>query len=184
MDIEWKGQVQIQRPIEQVFAYLADFQRHTEWAQTVVKLEQVHEGDRLGMGAVYRTYERQSLQSDRKPGEALLRGMEAKTLCEITEIIPNKRIAWHSHTLPKTGMYADWSFEFSAATDGGTLLIQRTHFHQPGLMALLFSLMFRGNLHAKSYAQFDASLKNIKTVLEEPPASAGFVPSQTAAATA
>ena len=104
MDIEWKGQVQIQRPIEQVFAYLADFQRHAEWAQTLVKMEQVREGNSLGIGAVYRTYERQAMQSNRQPGEALLHGMEAKTLCEITEIIPNKRIAWHSHTLPKTGM--------------------------------------------------------------------------------
>jgi uncharacterized membrane protein len=168
MDIEWQGQVQIQRPVEQVFTYLANFQRHAEWAQTLVKLEQVRKGNSLGVGAIYRTYERQAMQSNRQPGEALLNGLDAKTLCEITEIIPNKCIAWHSHTLPKTGMYADWRFEFSSAPNGGTIVTQRTLFHQPGIMALLF----RGNLHAKSSAQFDASLRNIKVVLEGQPASA------------
>ncbi len=178
MKIEWKGQIHIHCSVHEVFAYLLDFQRHAEWAQTVVKLEKVQGGDASGVGAVYRTFERQALQANRQPGEALLKGMTAKTLCTITEVVSNTRIAWHSHTVPKTGMYADWMFEFSSVPDGGMLLTQSTSFHQPGIMAAVFSLMFRGNLRAKSFAQFDASLRNIKLILERHSQSVPTVPHQ------
>lgn len=166
MEIQWKGQVQIRRPVSHVFAYLADFRRHVEWAQTLVKVEQVRGGDSQGVGAVYLAYERQALQADRRPGEALMRGLEAKTQSTITEIVPDQRIVWKAHTLPKTGMYATWWFELAATPDGGTMLSQGTYFHQPSPMAFIFSLIFRGDLLVKSYAQFDASLKNLKIVME------------------
>src|SRR5262245_55469352 len=110
MDITWSGNVQIEAPAEQVYTYLAEFPRHAEWAQTVERLDLLRPGDASGVGAVYRTVERQAMQSDRKPYERLTKGMKVVTICEVRELSPSRRIAWHAHTSPRAmGLYADLS---------------------------------------------------------------------------
>ena len=167
MDIYWQGSTQINAPVEQVYRYLADFLRHCEWAQTLERMEQIRAGDSTGIGARYLTVERQAMQSDRKPYEQLTRGMRVKTICEVRELNPNRRIAWHAHTAPKAmGLYADLDFELAPAV-GGTLLTQHYRFHQPPIMVFMFKLMFGSNVEAKGNAQWDASLRNIKAILEQ-----------------
>ena len=169
MDINWQGSIRINAPIEQVYHYLADFPRHCEWAQTLERMEQVRAGDSTGIGARYLTFERQAMQADRKPYERLTRGMRVKTMCEVRELTPERRIAWHAHTAPKAmGLYADLDFELGPTEDGGTLLTQHYHFHQPAPMVLMFKLMFGRDLAAKGNAQWEASLHNIKAILEQP----------------
>jgi uncharacterized protein YndB with AHSA1/START domain len=168
MDINWQGSIRINAPVEQVYRYLADFPRHCEWAQTLERMERVRAGDSTGIGARYLTFERQAMQADRKPYERLTRGMRVKTMCEIRELTPERRIAWHAHTVPKAmGLYADLDFELAPTEEGGTLLTQHYHFHQPAPMVFMFKLMFGRDLAAKGNAQWEASLRNIKAILEE-----------------
>lgn len=168
MDITWQGSIHIHVPVEQVYRYLADFARHCEWAQTLEQMEQIRAGDSAGVGARYLTTERQAMQADRRPREALTKGMRVKTICEVRELTPNRRIAWHAHTAPKaTGLYADLDFEFAPTDAGGTLLTQHYHFHQPAPIGFLFRLMYGRDIAEKGYAQWEASLRNIKMILEE-----------------
>jgi uncharacterized protein YndB with AHSA1/START domain len=168
MDITWQGSVEIDAPIEHVYRYLADFPRHCEWAQTLERMERVHDGDETGVGARYLTTERQAMQADRKPRATLTKGMVVKTMCEVRELRPNRRIAWHAHTVPKAiGLYADLDFELAPTEDGRTRLTQHYRFHQPAPMVFMFKLIYGKNLVEKGYAQWQASLHNIKAILEE-----------------
>jgi uncharacterized protein YndB with AHSA1/START domain len=168
MDMYWQGSTQINAPVEQVYRYLADFPRHCEWAQTLERMEQIRTGDSTGIGARYLTTERQAMQADRKPYEQLTKGMRVKTLCEVRELIPNRRIAWHGHTVPKAmGLYADLDFVLAPTMDGGTLLTQHYRFHQPPFMRFMFTLIYGSDLEAKGHAQWQASLHNIKAILEQ-----------------
>lgn len=171
MAISWTGAITIAAPTEQVYAYLADFPRHIEWAQTLERLELLHPGDARGVGARYRTVERQAMQHDRKPFEQLKRGMRVVTICEVRELMPNRRITWHAHTSPKMlGLYADLAFEFEPLTELSTRLSQHFFFHQPALMVGMFKLMYGRDLDQKGYAQWEAGLRNIKLILEAAPA--------------
>jgi hypothetical protein len=94
--------------------------------------------------------------------------MRVKTLCEVRQFEPNRRIAWHAYSVPKAmGLYADLVFELAPTGDGGTLLTQHYRFHQPAPAVFLFKLMFGKDLEAKGYAQWKAGLQNIKTIIEE-----------------
>jgi len=166
MDIQWQDSIHISVPVEKVYAYLADFPRHTEWAQTLASMKLAKAGDATGHGAQYITSEKQAMRADRKPGQALTKGMPATTLCEVTVLIPNQRIAWKARMLPNTGMNADYVFELSSAADDTTTLTQHVRLHIPAPMAGMFKLMFGRDLDAKSRAQYEAGLRNIKTLVE------------------
>ena len=165
MDIQWQDTIQINRPVEQVYAYLADFPRHVEWAQTLARMEQIRPGNSRGEGAQYRTYEKQAMQTNREPGQKLTRGLPAVTLCTVDEVEPNHRIVWHAHSVPKM-LHNSLVFEFAADGHGGTLLTQGMDFHIPAIPTLIFRLMFGPNLHQKAAAQAKAGLHNIKIIME------------------
>lgn len=171
MDITWQGDVQIAAPIGQVYRYLADFPRHSEWAQTVVRLELVRAGDGTGVGAQYLTTERQTLQADRKPREPLTKGEPDQTLCEVRELMPNRRIAWHAHMLPDADPSADLDFDL-AAENGDTLLIQHQRLSVPDSMVAEMRRLFGSDVLELVYRQWEAGLRNIKAILEERAASA------------
>jgi uncharacterized protein YndB with AHSA1/START domain len=167
MDITWNGTVTINAQVEHVYAYLADFPRHAEWAQTVERLELLRSGDASGVGARYRTAERQAMQHDRRPFEPITRGMRVVTICEVRELLPNRRIGWNAHTSPKAlGLHADLSFELKTLAGKRTQLTQHYHFHQPDLMVAVFKLIYGRDLEQKGAAQWFASLENIKAILE------------------
>ncbi len=170
MDMNWQESIAIDAPVEQVYRYLADFPRHCEWAQTLEHMKQVRAGDSTGVGARYLTTERQAMQADRRPRSALTRGMRVKTMCEVRQLEPNRRIAWHAHSVPKAmGLFAELDFELAPTADGGTLLTQHYRFHQPAPAVFVFKLMFGKDLETQGTAQWEASLRNIKTILEEGP---------------
>lgn len=164
MDIHWINTIQIKRPVEQVYAYLADFPRHAEWAQTVERLEKVKEGDAQGIGAQYLTHERQAMQTDRKPYAPLKTGMKAKTICEVRALTPHQRIAWHSHLTMLKSTFADWEFRLASDGNGGTRLTQEGSFHFSPLSQGIGRLL---DMERKALAQFDAGLQNIKLILEK-----------------
>jgi uncharacterized protein YndB with AHSA1/START domain len=170
MDIRWQGSVTIDAPLEQVYAYLADLPRHAEWAQSVIALKMVRPGDATGLGAVYRTAERQGWQSDRRPGEPLSRGVPGDTMCEVTELTPPRRIAWRSWVaIPGVVHQGDYAFDLAAAP-GGARLTQSIRLYDNWLGDIVNRLVFRTTV-AKAHGQWAASLQNIKLILEQQPAA-------------
>ncbi|MFL5758090.1 MAG: SRPBCC family protein [Thermomicrobiales bacterium] len=174
MDMTWQGSVDIAAPVEKVYAYLADFPKHCEWAQTLEQMEQKKPGDASGVGSVYKTTERQKLQSDRPPRGPMPAGaFKGTTECEITELVPNRRVAWRSHPAPVgMGVNAAMSFDLTPLDGNQTRLAQNIKFHQAWLTNQIFTrLVFRKqmeNLETKQEAQWQASLNNIKAIMEEP----------------
>lgn len=166
MNIKFHKTIQIHCPVDQVYTYLADFPRHVEWAQTLDRMELVRQGDKHGAGAQYRTYERQAMQRDRQPGEKLTKGLRAVTLCTVDEVIPQQRIQWHAHSVPKM-LRNTLLFEFAPDNNGGMLLTQKMDFHIPAVPTFLFHLMFGRNLQEKAAAQAEAGLHNIKMIMEQ-----------------
>jgi len=165
--IAWQGTVTVHTPVEQVYRYLADLPRHAEWAQSVERLELVRAGDAAGVGARYRTAERQTWQTNRPPRAPLTGGGKGNTICEIDELVPNRRIAWHSWApFPVIKHLGDWSFDLASDGNGGTTLTQHAQLSDNWAGALVSKLVFK-TTPEKARAQWAASLENIKTILEE-----------------
>jgi hypothetical protein len=164
--IEWQGTLTVAAPVEWVYGYLADFPRHREWAQSVVELAEVHPGDGAGVGRRYRTAERQQWQHDRGPRQPLTTGTKGTTMCEVRELTPNRRIAWHAW-VPIPGIHhtGDFAFDLAPAAGGSTNLTQAVRLHDTGLAILVTRLVFK-QTPAKARAQWAASLNNIKAILE------------------
>lgn len=171
MESQWQGSVRVDAPVEEVYRYLADFPKHCEWAQTLARMEETKAGDSAGIGRTYKTTERQAFQSDRGPREELTKGFKGTTVCEVRELVPNRRIAWHSYALPKMGVSADLAFDLSSDAAGGTTVTQRITMHQPALPMLIFRTfvfkMSAAEMEKRARAQWQASLANIKAILEE-----------------
>jgi uncharacterized protein YndB with AHSA1/START domain len=166
MNISWTGTITIAAPIERVYAYLADLPRHAEWAQSVQQLVAVRAGDEHGVGAVFRATERQVWQADRRPREPLTAGAAGEMMCELTELVTNRRIAWRAWVpvpiLRHEGRYA---FDLEPAA-GGTRLTQTSQLADNWLGDLVSRLVFKTTA-ATARAQWEASLANIKLILEE-----------------
>jgi uncharacterized protein YndB with AHSA1/START domain len=165
MDIRYHNTIYIQKPTSEVYAYLSDFPRHTEWAQTLERLEKVKDGDHTGVGAQYLTYEKQSFQSDRQPHGPIKQklAIKAQTMCEVRELVPNKRLAWHAHMVGDPGTHADWEIDLTPEGEGGTRLSQKVFFVFGPLPGWVGVLLF---MEKRAFRQFDAGLQNIKLILE------------------
>jgi uncharacterized membrane protein len=176
MNVNWTGSIEIETPVERVYAYLADFPRHVEWAQTVEKLELKKQGDANGVGAVYKTYEKQALQVNRQPfGPFPEKKRPDVTLAEVTELVPNRRIAWKSRPSPiGMGIRAEIAFAITPAGGNRTRLTQTIAMHIPWVPLQAFArVQFKLSPEATRRlleAQWQACLTNIKTILEREPA--------------
>jgi hypothetical protein len=93
--------------------------------------------------------------------------MAAKTICEVQELVPNRRIAWQAYMTPRLGLRSNLSFELTRTPNGGALLQQTIFFHIPAPLALIFRLRYGGGLDRKMYTQADTGLRNIKLILEQ-----------------
>ncbi len=169
MDIRWQGEIYIAAPYDTVYAYLADFTRHAEWAQTIERLELIKPGGDDGVGAQYHTFERQGMQSNRAPGEPITQGFPVETICEVRNLSPCYRIAWRAHSARKPTMSSELSFDLTGDPAGGTRLLQRIAVHTTKPYDMLDKLRNQTDpvvLRAQLRAQWDAGLRNIKEILE------------------
>lgn len=171
MDIRWQDTIFVESTVEQVFQYLADFSRHSEWAQTLERVEQIDAGGALGVGAQYRALERQAWQTNRGPREPLTVGSQENTLCEVLEVVPPHRIAWRARSLSKVGsVFAEYAFGFAPDPKGGTWLTQTIGFHTNKTADYRFRLAYKAKpeqIEQLARAQWEASLHNIKLIMEE-----------------
>ena len=171
MSKRWEGSVQIAAPVDEVYAYLADFTRHAEWDEMTERVEQVKAGDASGVGAEFKAYEALAKLAKVGSGDAFVKNQAGLAKREVTEMVPNKRIAWFTTTIPRMGITADCAFEL-APEGNGTRLTQTVELHTLPGMDKVEKFFFR-NMDAKQRAQWDANLKRIKAAVERAPALVG-----------
>ena len=75
-------QITINAPADRVFSYLADFPRHSEWAQHRLKLEPMSPGP-VGQGTTFQSVGHQM-------------GRDFEETVTVTEFAPNERIVFES----------------------------------------------------------------------------------------
>jgi len=161
MSKEWTGSVHVAAPVEQVYAYLADFTRHGEWDEATERVEHL---DGQGVGAKYRAYER--LGSLLKVGgkESFLGNQAGVAHREVTSLVPHSHIEWHTFPVPKMGISADCAF--ALAPDGdGTMVRQTVRINTPSVVDAMEKVIFR-NMDAKQQTQWDQNLRNLKSLVE------------------
>ncbi len=162
----WQGSVFINAPVSEVYGYLADFSRHSEWDESATRLEQVEQGDANGVGAKWRAYEKlDAFQADRDRKPLLqLHGNVGVAVREVRELVPNTRVAWHTYPVPRLGITADCAFGLEEE-NGGTKLTETVQINVLGVMESLGKFVFR-NLDAKQTAQWEGNLQAIREICE------------------
>jgi uncharacterized protein YndB with AHSA1/START domain len=143
----WKNEVSIDiaAPVEQVYRYLADFTRHSEWSMSVAKIEQVTPGP-VGVG------------TELKASETI--PQELVSFARITALDEPTRVAWEStdHQVFRT----NWEMILSPQ-NGGTHLVQRVTFHPIGELGQKILLMRKQQVPPENLK----SLNRIKETFEK-----------------
>jgi uncharacterized membrane protein len=114
--------IHLNRPVEQVFAFLADTGKVSTWQSNLIKMEQLTEGP-LRAGSHFREVRR-------------LGRRESEIQAEITAFEPNKRFETKTVTMPQVTV--SYSFE---GENGGTRLNYKFVMLTSGMMRLLELLM-------------------------------------------
>ena len=138
------AEITINRPIEEVFAYIADNENDPQWCVPVVETTRIA-GNAPGVGARY------AFAS--KVGLMKLRGEFETTGFEAPEAI---HWAGESSIVRFSGQYR---LESTAA---GTCLEERTAFEPKGLLKLLQAIM-----RPQYTATYETQLQRLKQVLED-----------------
>ena len=140
--IQHEVTIHLNRPVEQVFAFLMDTGKLSTWQSSLIKTEQITEGP-LRAGSRFREVRR-------------LGRRESEIQGEITVFEPNKR--FETKTLTKPQVTVSYSFE---AEDGGTRLKHKFVMLTSGLMRLLEPLI-AGSIKKESASDFET----LKRMLE------------------
>lgn len=116
--VRFTNVVEIERPVEVVFSYLADLEHIPEWNYAIERTEKVSEGP-VGVGTRYRQVRRIP-----RPGEEGL---------EVTVFEPDRRLAV-SGALGPFAAELDYRVE---ATDGGTRLTNEVELTPKGILGMV-----------------------------------------------
>lgn len=112
----------IDAPADKVFAYVADFPRHSEWAQHNLEVMQTSSGT-VGVGSTFSTV-----------GHQFGTQRESQTVVDYS---PGTRFAFES----KGGLGVTLNAFDLAPADGGTRLTKSLDFVHPSLLARVTSFM-------------------------------------------
>ena len=140
--IQHEVTLHLERPVEQVFAFLADYQNLSTWQSDLLEHEQLTEGP-LRVGTRFREVRRTG------PGKSEIHG-------EITDFEHNKHFA--TKTLTKPNVTVSYSFE---PEDAGTRLSYKFVMLTSGMMRLLEPLI-AGSIKKDTNLDF----QNLKRILE------------------
>jgi uncharacterized protein YndB with AHSA1/START domain len=140
--IQHEVTIHLNRPVEQVFAFLMDTGKLSTWQSNLIKMEQLTEGP-LRAGSRFREVRR-------------LGRRESEIQGEITAFEPNRR--FETKTITKPQVTVSYSFE---AENGGTRLKHKFVMLTSGLMRLLEPLI-AGSIKKESESDFEA----LKRILE------------------
>lgn len=138
---EARNEIVIERPVEEVWGFLADAENDTRWRDGVLDIEHVSGS---GVGARYR-------QGVKGPG-----GRRVNADIEITDFEPNKLIGFRATSGP---VQPRGRYELAAA-DGGTRVTFALEAAVHGLKRLLAPMV------QKTMTSEVAALENLKRVLE------------------
>ena len=140
--MEFSATVDINRPVEEVFAQFADVERAPEWSKPVAEREKLTEGP-VGVGTTYRAV-------DKAPGRTLRHTMT------VTAFEPNRRMAVAS----TEKLFGGWETRFEG-NDNRTTLTFRQRIDLPGPYRLLAPVIgFWGK------RQLEADLQRFKERVE------------------
>jgi uncharacterized protein YndB with AHSA1/START domain len=134
--------IHLNRPVEQVFAFLADTGKVATWQSNLIKMEQLTEGA-LRAGSRFREVRR-------------LGRRETEIQAEITAFEPNKRL--ETKTVTKPQAMVSYSLD---GEDGGTRLHYKFVMLTSGMMRLLEPLI-AGSIKKDTNLDF----QNLKRILE------------------
>lgn len=163
MHIHWQGTILVAAPCTQLYAYLADFHQHHEWAQTLEHMDQIHDGDASGVGTQFITRERVEFGATGWQ-RWLPFTSTSKTRCEVQELVPDRRIAWQAHPVPRVGS-ARLSFDLEPTADGGTTIRQTVEEVYPRPVAFILRTVY--NITEDGIRQqLDRSLQTLKVTCD------------------
>lgn len=137
----------INRPVEAVFAFVADLENHPTWETNFVEVKRVSP-EPLGVGTVY---------------QCVLRvpGQRVNSRIEITEFTPNQRISFRGDRPASAKPVGSITFE---SLGNGTKVTTLPRPEMGGVFKLLEPLM-AGYIKRSNAKHLD----NLKTLLEEAP---------------
>jgi uncharacterized protein YndB with AHSA1/START domain len=138
MRLHWQDSIEVPIPVEQVYETLSNFERHPDWSRSIERMEKVRDGDARGVGTRYITHERIEFppKNGGKPKSSTMR-----TMCEVRDLVPNRRIAWHAHPMPRRGS-AELSFDLAPAPDGGTRITQTVQEYYPLPIEIMIRVLY------------------------------------------
>lgn len=140
--IQHEVTLHLNRPVEQVFAFLAEYQNLRTWQSDLIENEQLTEGP-LRVGTRFREVRRTG------PGKSEIHG-------EITDFEPNKRFSTKTTTKPQVKV--SYSLE---GENGGTRLNYKFVMFTSGMMRLL-EPMIAGSIKKDTELDF----QKLKQILE------------------
>jgi uncharacterized protein YndB with AHSA1/START domain len=145
--IKGEGDIVINRPIEEVWKFLTDFENYPNWHKGMAEARQTSEGP-TGPGTTVKVV-------------AKVLGQHAMKLV-ITNFEPNKKIAWRVEARPLTGAAgyaAGYTFE---SVQGGTRVFKYIEGDFAGIFRLLDPMLNR----PLSKIEIETELSNAKRLLE------------------
>jgi uncharacterized protein YndB with AHSA1/START domain len=134
--------IHLNRPVEQVFAFLADTRKVSSWQSSLIELEQLTEGP-LRAGSRFREVRRTGPR-------------QSEIQAEITDFESNKRFA--TKTITKPQVTVSYSLQ---GEDGGTRLNYKFVMLTSGMMRLLEPLI-AGSIKKDT----DLDFQSLKRILE------------------
>ena len=140
--IQHEVTIHLNRPVEQVFAFLADTRKLSTWQSNLIENEQLTEGP-LRVGTRFREVRRTG------PSQSEIRG-------EITDFESNKRFS--TKTITKPQVTVSYAFE---RENGGTRLNYKFVMLTSGIMRLL-EPMIAGSIKKDTELDF----QKLKSILE------------------
>ena len=144
--IKFSNSVVIDRPVDQVFAYLVNSEHDAEWEQGVIEVRKTSEGP-WGLGTTYVYVSQFMGRRIEEPGK-------------ITECQPNQRF---SFTSGSGAVKVDGTFTFEPS-NGGTKVTYAGEAELGGLFKIAQPI-----LAAQVKRQSETNLAALKTVLEAKP---------------
>ena len=140
---EIKMSIAINRPLEEVFAFISNFENNLKWQSTLVEAKKISEGSR-GVGTTYQAV-------------TTILGRRINTEQEITEYEPNRKVARKT----KSGPFPfEVEVEFER-TKSGTRVNAAVDGEPLGFFKLADSLLERAIKR-----QFESDLANLKDMME------------------
>jgi uncharacterized membrane protein len=135
--VSGKTSIIINRPVQDVYAYLVDFTRHPEWVKNLQRVQQ-ESGGPIQIGTTFKSQEGpppvtfgQKLRMMFYFLTGVLSGAKTYSRAEITGLEPNRRIAWKAGVPKGDGYFNLAHWELLLEPQGQTTHLTQCFTYQP-----------------------------------------------------